>query len=123
MELAQAAGASGLADVRGEMLCTISGRGRDRTTGKEGVLIHLDYKGTCQGIWYPGVATLLGMDVGLEATGCEVSWAKGNDAGWDVLGGSGYTGHEIDGAEQPHTENTDVLRYANHDHVLTPTHP
>ena len=95
----------GVAEARGEMLCTISGRGRDRTTGQEGVLVHLDYKGTCQGIWYPGVATLLGMDVGLEATGCEVSWAKGNDPGWDVLGGSGYTGHEIDGAEQPHTEN------------------
>lgn len=94
----------GVTDVRGEMLCTISGRGRDRTTGKEGVLVHLDYKGTCQGIWYPGVATLLGMDVGLEATGCEVSWAKGSDSGWDVLGGAGYTGHEIDGAEQPHTE-------------------
>ena len=95
----------GVADVRGEMLCTISGRGRDRTTGKEGVLVQLDYKGACQGIWYPGVATLLGMDVGLEATGCEVRWAKGSDSGWDVLGGPGYTGHEIDGAEQPHTEN------------------
>jgi hypothetical protein len=94
----------GVTDVRGEMLCTISGRGGDRTTGKEGVLVHLDYKGTCQGIWYPGVATLLGMDVGLEATGCEVSWTKGNDSGWDVFGGPGYTGHEIDGAEQPHTE-------------------
>ncbi len=70
----------GVTDVRGEMLCTISGRGRDSTTGKEGVLVHLDYKGTCQGIWYPGVATLLGMDVGLEATGCEVSWVKGSDS-------------------------------------------
>ena len=94
----------GVTDVRGEMLCTISGRDRDRTTGKEGVLVHLDYKGTCQGIWYPGVATLLGMDVGLEATGCDVSWARGSNSGWDVLGGPGYTGHEIDGAEQPHTE-------------------
>ena len=94
----------GVTDVRGEMSCTISGRGRDGTTGKEGVLVHLDYKGTCQGIWYPGVATLLGLDVGLEATGCEVSWAKGSDHGWDVHGGPGYTGHEIDGAEQPHTE-------------------
>ena len=94
----------GVSDVRGEMVCTITGRLRDNTTGKEGVLFYLDYKGTCQGIWYPGVATLLGMDVGLEATGCDVSWAKGNDYGWDVLGGSGYTGHEIDGAEQPHVE-------------------
>jgi hypothetical protein len=54
----------GVTDVRGEMLCTILGRGHDQTAGKEGVLVHLDYKGTCQGIWYPGVATLLGMDVG-----------------------------------------------------------
>jgi hypothetical protein len=94
----------GVADVHGEMLCTILGRGHDRITGKQGVLMHLDYKGTCQGIWYPGVATLLGMDVGLEATGCDVSWAKDHDHGWDVLGGHGYTGHEIDGTEQPHVE-------------------
>ena len=94
----------GVADVRGEMLCTVLGRGSDRTSDKEGVLVHLDYKGTCQGIWYPGVATLLGLDVGLEATGCDVSWAKGNDHRWNLLGGAGYTGHEIDGAVQPDIE-------------------
>ncbi|KAI9460035.1 hypothetical protein F5148DRAFT_1377441 [Russula earlei] len=94
----------GVTDVRGEMSCVIAGRDRDRKTGKEGVLVHLNYKGTCQGIWYPGVATLLGMDVGLEATGCDVGWAKNNNHGWDVVGGPGYTGHEIDGAEQPQVE-------------------
>ncbi|KAH9005000.1 hypothetical protein EDB86DRAFT_3187498 [Lactarius hatsudake] len=72
----------GVVDVRGEMLCTILGRGRDR------------------GIWYPGVATLLGMDVGLEARGCDVSWAPGRGSGWDVQGGPGYTGHDIGGAER-----------------------
>ncbi|KAH9180402.1 hypothetical protein EDB89DRAFT_1919010 [Lactarius sanguifluus] len=76
----------------GVMLCTILGRGRDRVRGEEGVLVHLDYNGTCQGIWYPGVATLLGMDVGLEARGCDVSWAPGR--------GPGYTGHDIGGAER-----------------------
>ena len=94
----------GVTDVRGEMLCTVAGRGRDRSTGKEGVLVQLNYNGTCQGIWYPGVATLLGMDVGLEATGCDVSWAKDTAHGWDVVGGSGFTGHEIDSTEQPHID-------------------
>ena len=94
----------GVVDVRGEMLCTILGRGRDRARGEDGVLVHLDYKGTCQGIWYPGVATLLGMDVGLEARGCDVSWAPGRESGWDVQGGPGYTGHDIGGAERRHTD-------------------
>jgi hypothetical protein len=118
----------GVTDVHGEMSCTISGRGHDRTTSKEGVLLHLDYKETCQGIWYPGVATLLGMDVGLEATGCVVSWAKGGDSGWDVLGGPGYTGHEIDGAEQPHTEkqtsfDMPTMTISHLSHLPTPATP
>jgi hypothetical protein len=58
----------GVTDVRGEILCTVLGRGRDKAAGKEGVLVHLDYKGTREGILYPGIATPLGMDVGLEAT-------------------------------------------------------
>ncbi|KAH9060011.1 hypothetical protein EDB87DRAFT_1618001 [Lactarius vividus] len=90
----------GVVDVRGEMVCTILGRGHDKIRGEEGVLVHLDYNGTCQGIWYPGVATLLGMDVGLEARGCDVSWAPGHESGWDVQGGPGYTGHDIGGAER-----------------------
>ncbi|KAH9079269.1 hypothetical protein EDB83DRAFT_2341724 [Lactarius deliciosus] len=84
----------GVVDVRGEMLCTILGRGRDRVPRRRGC------PGTCQGIWYPGVATLLGMDVGLEARGCDVSWAPGRESGWDVQGGPGYTGHDIGGAER-----------------------
>ena len=94
----------GVVDVRGEMLCTILGRGRDRAHSEDGVLIQLDYKGTCQGIWYPGVATLLGMDVGLEARGCDVSWAPGRESGWDVQGDPGYTGHDIGGAERHRTD-------------------
>ncbi|KAH9974597.1 hypothetical protein BGW80DRAFT_148530 [Lactifluus volemus] len=65
----------GVTDVRGEILCTVLGRGRDKAAGKEGVLVHLDYKGTREGLLYPGVATPLGMDVGLEAKGCNVNWA------------------------------------------------
>ena len=98
----------GVVDVRGEMLCTILGRGRDRARGEDGVLIQLDYKGTCQGIWYPGVATLLGMDVGLEARGCDVSWVPGRESSWDVQGDPGYTGHDIGGAERHHTASFDM---------------
>ncbi|KAI0273473.1 hypothetical protein BC834DRAFT_854016 [Gloeopeniophorella convolvens] len=93
----------GVTDARGEMFCTVLGRARDPTGVKEGVLVHVDYKASCQGVWYPGVATLLGMDVGLEARGCDVSWARGSDPGWEVSGGIGYTGHEIGGARQAHT--------------------
>lgn len=116
----------GISDVRGEMLCTVTGRGRDKITGTEGVLVHLDYKGTCQGIWYPGVATLLGLDVGLEATGCDVSWAKDSDYGWDVVGGAGYTGHEIDGAEQSHAgkqTSFDMPTMTIPTNLLTPATP
>lgn len=94
----------GVVDVRGEMLCTVLGRGRDSARGEDGVLVQLDYKGTCQGVWYPGVATLLGMDVGLEARGCDVNWAPGRESSWDVQGDSGYTGHDIGGAERHRTD-------------------
>jgi hypothetical protein len=94
----------GVADVRGQMLCTILGRGHDKAAGKEGMLVHLDYKGTCQGIWYPGVATLLGMDVGLEARGCDVSWVTDTEFGWGIFGTPGYTGHDIGGVEHRHVE-------------------
>ncbi|KAI0306721.1 hypothetical protein B0F90DRAFT_1623665 [Multifurca ochricompacta] len=110
----------GVADVRGEMLCTILGRGRDRITAKEGVLVQLDYKGACQGVWYPGVATLLGMDVGLEARGCDVSWASENQSGWDVLGGPGYTGHEVVGAEHPPIERLDMPTMTIPSNLSTP---
>ncbi|KAI0060878.1 hypothetical protein BV25DRAFT_911170 [Artomyces pyxidatus] len=86
---------AGVADARGEMVCTVLGRERG------GVLMHLDYKAACHGVWFPGVATLLGMDVALEAKGCDVTWAGGTDARWNVVGGTGYTGHEIGGAAQP----------------------
>lgn len=94
----------GVVDVRGEMVCTILGRGRDSARGEDGVLVQLDYKGTCQGIWYPGVATLLGMDVGLEARGCDVNWAPGHESSWDVQGDPGFTGHDIGGAERHRTD-------------------
>ncbi|TFY71875.1 hypothetical protein EVG20_g1125 [Dentipellis fragilis] len=91
----------GVTSARGEMACTVLGRGRPHPGGAEGVYMHLEYKGVCKGVWFPGVATLLGMDIGLETKGCEVSWAPGHEPKWDIIGGTGYTGHEIGGAQQP----------------------
>ncbi|KAI0317461.1 hypothetical protein OF83DRAFT_1292220 [Amylostereum chailletii] len=90
----------GVEDVRGEMMCTVLGRGRERRGEREGIVMHLEYKGSCQGVWFPGVATLLGMDIGLEAKGCDVCWARGHEAKWDIIGGTGYTGHEWGGSDE-----------------------
>ncbi|KAI0032814.1 hypothetical protein K488DRAFT_78243 [Vararia minispora EC-137] len=83
----------GVEAVQGEMVCEVLGRAHERSSGREGVAMRLEYRGTCK-------ATLLGMDVGLEVKGCDVGW-------WSVIGGAGYTGHDISGmnrslASEPH---------------------
>jgi hypothetical protein len=86
----------GVKEVSGEMLCIIRGKSKERERNDvEGVLMDVEYKGTCRGVWFPGVATLLGMDVGLEAKGSEVSWVDGYPSEWSVDGGIGYTGFDI----------------------------
>lgn len=45
-----------------------------------------------KGIWYAGVATLVGMDLTLEDTGIGVHWAEGGPKTWEIHGSSGYTG-------------------------------
>ncbi|THH19460.1 hypothetical protein EW146_g1695 [Bondarzewia mesenterica] len=102
----------GVTDARGEMVCTILGRGRERSGEMEGVLMRLEYKGSCKGVWFPGVATLLGMDVALEAKNAEVSWARGRDPKWTVVGGPGYTGHEIGGTHHPKVESENHISFA-----------
>lgn len=91
----------GVENARAEMSCTILGRGRDRGSKKDGVLMRLEYTGSCSGIWFPGVATLLGMDVALEAKNAEVTWVRGHEPKWTIVGGAGYTGHEIGGTMHP----------------------
>jgi hypothetical protein len=86
----------GVKEVSGEMLCIVRGKSKDRERNDlEGVLMNVEYKGTCRGVWFPGVATLLGMDVGLEAKGSDVSWVDGSPSEWSVNGGAGYTGFDI----------------------------
>lgn len=85
----------GVKESKGEMVCLVRGRATDQRTGKEGVLMDVDYKGSCKGVWFAGVATLLGMDVGLESKGSDVSWVSGFSNNWEITGGKGYTGFDI----------------------------
>jgi hypothetical protein len=54
----------------------------------------VEYRGECKGIWFPGVATILGLDVNLVSRNCDVFWAPGHLAQWDVSGRSGFTGFD-----------------------------
>ncbi|KAF9527020.1 hypothetical protein CPB83DRAFT_794094 [Crepidotus variabilis] len=82
----------GVENVKGETTCSILGKALVPGSSEEGVLMDMEYKGSCKGIWFPGVATLLGLDISLVGKGCEVYWAPGRKSQWDVEGGTGYTG-------------------------------
>ncbi|KAK7467512.1 60S acidic ribosomal protein P1 [Stygiomarasmius scandens] len=85
---------AGVKDAKGEMTCVIKGKMRDPEREVEGVVMDVEYKGTCHGVWFAGVATLLGLDVGLVAKNSDVSWVPGAPQEWQVGGGVGYTGFD-----------------------------
>jgi hypothetical protein len=82
----------GVKEATGDVTCVVLGKGKHETGG-EGIIFNIQYKGTCKGVWFPGVATLLGMDVGLETKGSDVYWANESEQAWNVGGGVGYTGY------------------------------
>ncbi|KAF8636609.1 hypothetical protein AX17_003419 [Amanita inopinata Kibby_2008] len=84
----------GVREVKGDMTCTIQGKLRDPDKTSDGIVVKVEYKGACKGIWFPGVAILLGLDVGLEAKNSDVSWVPGYPNVWEVGGGAGYTGFD-----------------------------
>ncbi|KAI0748562.1 hypothetical protein C8Q80DRAFT_1172509 [Daedaleopsis nitida] len=86
----------GIKEVKADMSCVILGasKGKHRDTS-EGIAVRLQYEATCKGVWYPGVATLLGLDVGLEAGDCDVSWVPGMESKWSINGGTGFTGYAV----------------------------
>lgn len=86
-------GRVGVREAQGEMVCTVIGKRKDKN--KEGLVMKVDYTGTCKGVWFAGVATLVGMDVGLVAKGSDVSWVPGHEPKWEVGGKAGYTGYDI----------------------------
>lgn len=92
----------GVKESKGEMTCVVRGKVPDPDRiGAEGVLMDVTYKGTCKGVWFSGVATLLGMDVGLEAKGSDVSWVPGFPQEWEISGGKGYTGFDVGILDRP----------------------
>ncbi|KAJ7940238.1 hypothetical protein B0H13DRAFT_1937159 [Mycena leptocephala] len=91
----------GVKDVKGDMTCVVLGKMWDAEHQKEGIVMSVEYKGTCKGVWFPGVATMLGMDVSLEAKGSDVSWVPGGLNDWEVGGGAGYTGFDVGAPPKP----------------------
>lgn len=93
----------GIREVKGDMLCSVLAKhkGKAREGGPDGLLVKLDYTATCKGVWFPGVATLLGMDLGLEAHDCDITWAPGHEPKWTVTGSAGFMGFAMGGPTQP----------------------
>ncbi|KAJ7256483.1 hypothetical protein B0H12DRAFT_1049739 [Mycena haematopus] len=85
----------GVKDVKGDMSCAVIGKMWDAEHQREGIVMNVEYKGTCRGVWYSGVATMLGMDVSLEAKGSDISWVPGRLNDWEVGGGAGYMGFDV----------------------------
>jgi len=83
----------GVENAKGEMTCIVRGQASHPTKpDTEGILMDVEYKGECKGIWFPGVATMLGLDLSLVSRNCDVLWAPGLMEQWDISGGDGYTG-------------------------------
>ncbi|KIY42922.1 hypothetical protein FISHEDRAFT_78984 [Fistulina hepatica ATCC 64428] len=72
----------GVQTAQGDMTCTVTGRARG------GITMDVEYKGVCRDLWFPGVATMLGLDVGLIAQGCDVMWTDKPE--WNVSGPVGF---------------------------------
>ncbi|KAL5532859.1 ZCCHC8_2 [Sanghuangporus sanghuang] len=79
----------GVDEVAANMTCTIL------ETRADGVKMRLDYQGTCTGVWFPGVATMLGMDVGLDTQGARVYWPPDSDGQWTIDGDPALTGFTV----------------------------
>lgn len=100
----------GIKEVKGDTTCIVldkarlKGKSRGRSVLEEvdeGILMKLEYTGTCKGVWFPGVATMLGMDVGLDAGDCDVSWVPGEEQKWTVNGSAGFTGFKVGPPPKP----------------------
>lgn len=78
----------GVDEAVGSMHCTILGRDEQKRTK-----LRLEYEGTCKGLWFPGVATQVGLVVVLDGKGRHLSWAS-EDEKWEISGGNGLTGHD-----------------------------
>jgi hypothetical protein len=103
----------GVDAVNGLLRCTIMGHDKERRTR-----LKLDYEGTCNGLWFPGVATQLGMEVVLDAKGRSVTWD--GEAGWDVTGGTGFTGFDAGSVTEPEESSGRPIRDSGTRLLMTP---
>lgn len=70
----------------GKMKSEVLGRDRHSLT------LCIMYDGVCSGLWHPGVATILCMDIALDIKGRRVSWLEESTAGWAVTGKEAFGG-------------------------------
>lgn len=80
----------GIREISAETQYEILGRHHD------GLLVKVDHKARCKGVWFPGVATMVGLDIKLHTSECDVSWAPGSEPRWNVIGQNGFTGFSVD---------------------------
>ncbi|KAI0822835.1 hypothetical protein BC628DRAFT_1412100 [Trametes gibbosa] len=86
----------GIKEVKGIMNCVVLGMSRAQEYGPaEGLVMRVQYEATCKGVWFPGVATLLGLDAGLDSGDCDVTWVPGSERKWTISGDMGFTGYAI----------------------------
>jgi len=72
-------------------------------------------------LWFPGVATQLGMEVVLDAKGRSVAWD--GEGGWDVTGGTGFTGFDAGSATEPEESSRRPARDSSIRSQMTPSRP
>ena len=89
----------GIREAGAETQYEILGRHND------GLLVRIDHKAYCKGVWFPGVATLVGLDIKLHSSECDVSWAPGSESKWTVTGQTGFTGFAVDTPVQMDTQD------------------
>ena len=106
----------GVDTVNGQLRSTIMGQDKEGRTR-----LKLDYEGTCSGLWFPGVATHLGMEVVLDAKGRPVAWE--GDGGWDVTGGTGFTGFDAGPAVETEESSGRPRRDSGIRPQMTPSRP
>jgi hypothetical protein len=101
---------AGVADVQDELAYSVLGSGC--VGGREGVLVRMDYNASCRGIWHAGVATLLGLDVGLDTNDHAIVWPETTEPRWTITGSAGFTGWNS-GAPRRHPASRQSSRGEN----------
>ena len=104
----------GVDEAIGSMHCTILGKDEQERTK-----LRVEYEGTCKGLWFPGVATQVGLVVVLDGKGRHLFWAS-EDERWEISGGNGLTGHDGSLPPPPPPENS-MVQQETSSHMTRPS--